>query len=63
MKNTVIGRLGLWLSVLLSGANSVSADAVISWNENVAGAAEAACVHASGNGLAGDDARLRPRWR
>lgn len=48
----MVGRLGLCLSLLLAAANSVSADAVTVWNENAARAAEAACVHVSGNGLA-----------
>jgi hypothetical protein len=52
MKKKIVQRIGLCLSLLIFGANSVSADAVTLWNENAAKAAEAACVHLSGNGLA-----------
>ena len=40
------------LSTILVVPLSVRADAVTTWNENAAKAAEAACVHVSGNGLA-----------
>jgi hypothetical protein len=52
MRNKVVERLGLCLSLLVFGASHVSADAVTMWNENAARAAGAACIHVSGNGLA-----------
>ena len=51
MKKQVEG-LGLGLALLALCPGAVSADAVITWNLNAASAATAACVIASGNGLA-----------
>jgi hypothetical protein len=52
MKNRSVRSIGLFLSLLLSWPNPVSADTVITWSENAARAATAACLHISGNGLA-----------
>ena len=52
MKKHVAKNIGLSLSLLVLSPGAVSADAVITWNENAAKAATAACLHLSGNGLA-----------
>ena len=52
MKNQVVGTAGLCVALLLVGASTASADAVITWSENAAAAAKAACLIDSGNGLA-----------
>jgi hypothetical protein len=52
MKNQMAGRVGLWVSLLVWWPSAAAADAVITWNENAAKAATAACLHISGNGLA-----------
>jgi hypothetical protein len=44
--------LGLSLCVLGASPGTANADAVLTWNENAARAATAACIHISGNGLA-----------
>jgi hypothetical protein len=53
MKNQVAGNIG-WLALLtvVLWPCAASADAVITWSENAAKAARAACLIASGNGLA-----------
>jgi hypothetical protein len=51
MKNQVAAIFGLALSLLVSSPSTSSADAVLTWNENAAKAATAACLHISGNGL------------
>src|SRR5688572_10055368 len=43
---TAASLVGLW------PGTAAAADAVITWNENAAKAANAACIHISGNGLA-----------
>jgi hypothetical protein len=52
VKNQVAATIGLSLSLLVTLPGAVRADAVITWNENAAKAATAACLHESGNGLA-----------
>jgi hypothetical protein len=52
MKSQMAASFGLSLSLLVWSPSAASADAVTTWNENAAKAAEAACVIASGNGLA-----------
>jgi hypothetical protein len=52
MKNRSVRSIGLFLSLLVSWPNPISADTVITWSENAARAATAACLHISGNGLA-----------
>ena len=52
MKNQVAGSIGLGLTLLALSASAARADAVITWSENAAKASKAACVIASGNGLA-----------
>jgi hypothetical protein len=52
MKTQVTASIGLCLLLLASWAEAASADPVITWNENAAKAATAACLHLSGNGLA-----------
>jgi hypothetical protein len=42
----------VFLSLFLAWPAAASADAVLTWNENAAKAATAACLHISGNGLA-----------
>ena len=52
MKNRMTRSIGLCVSLLVSGPSAAAAaDAVITWNENAAKAATAACLHISGNGL------------
>jgi hypothetical protein len=51
MTKQVATSIGLTL-LLVSWPSAASADPVITWNENAAKAATAACLHASGNGLA-----------
>jgi hypothetical protein len=51
MKNQVIGRIALGLSLLVLWPSISSADAVITWSENASKAAKAACLYISGNGL------------
>ena len=51
MKKQVAGGIGLGLVLLLLCPSASSADAVITWSENAAKAAKAACLIASGNGL------------
>jgi hypothetical protein len=43
--------IGLCVSLLVLWPNAAAADAVVTWNENAAKAATAACLHISGNGL------------
>jgi PAP2 superfamily len=52
MKTIVIRRVASCLALVLIGISPARADAVIQWNENAAKAAAAACLIASGNGLA-----------
>jgi hypothetical protein len=52
VKTRRVALVGLSLSLLLFGASSANADAVTRWNHNAAKTAEAACLIASGNGLA-----------
>src|SRR5512134_2312948 len=53
MKKQMATNIGLCLSLLgLWPGTAAAADAVITWNENAAKAATAACIHISGNGLA-----------
>jgi hypothetical protein len=53
MKNHVTQVMAACLSLLvLWPGTAAAADAVITWNENAAKAATAACIHISGNGLA-----------
>jgi hypothetical protein len=52
MKHRLVGGIGLLLPLLILSPSPVRADAVITWSENAAKAAEAACLIASGNGLA-----------
>jgi len=52
MKQQIAGSIGVCLSLLVLWPSAASADAVITWNENAAKAATAACIHISGNGLA-----------
>ena len=53
MKQQMAKNIGLCLSLLgLWPGTAAAADAVITWNENAAKAATAACIHISGNGLA-----------
>jgi hypothetical protein len=52
MKLQVSANIALCLSVLAFSSSAAWADAVLTWNENAARAATAACLHASGNGLA-----------
>jgi hypothetical protein len=53
MKKQMAEPIGLCLSLLgLWPGTAAAADAVITWNENAAKAATAACLHISGNGLA-----------
>ena len=52
MKNTVLGAVCLSVGLLVSSPRAAqAADAVVTWNENAAEAATAACLHISGNGL------------
>ena len=52
MKNSVLGGVCLSVSLLVSSPSAAqAADAVVTWNENAAKAATAACLHISGNGL------------
>ncbi len=51
MKNQIAESIGLFLLVV-AWPSAASADAVVTWNENAAKAATAACLHMSGNGLA-----------
>ena len=52
MKNTVVGGVCLSVGLLVSSPSAATAaDAVVTWNENAAKAATAACLHISGNGL------------
>ena len=52
MKNSVLGGVCLSVSLLVSSPIAAqAADAVVTWNENAAKAATAACLHISGNGL------------
>jgi hypothetical protein len=44
--------VGVHLFLALAGPGAARADAVLTWNENAARAATAACIHISGNGLA-----------
>lgn len=52
MKNQFAATVGLGISLILLCPGVSGADAVIAWSENAAKAAKAACVIASGNGLA-----------
>jgi hypothetical protein len=52
MRNRITGCLRLSLPLLVAWPTAASADAVITWNQNAATAATAACIHISGNGLA-----------
>ena len=53
MKKQIAKNIGLCVSLLgLWPGTAAAADAVITWNENAAKAATAACIHISGNGLA-----------
>jgi len=52
MKYRIAASIGLSLSLLVSSSGAFAADSVITWNENAAKAATAACLHMSGNGLA-----------
>ena len=52
MKNNIATSIGLCLLLLVSWPRAAAADSVITWNENAAKAATAACLHISGNGLA-----------
>jgi hypothetical protein len=53
MKNHVTQIIAVCLTLLaLRPGTAGAADAVITWNENAAKAATAACLHISGNGLA-----------
>ena len=52
MKNRAVGGVCLSMGLLVWSASAAqAADAVITWNENAARAATAACLHISGNGL------------
>ena len=52
MKNKIAASIGLCLLLLVSWPRAAAADSVVTWNENAAKAATAACLHISGNGLA-----------
>jgi hypothetical protein len=52
MQNQVVGRIGLGVILFALCPGAVSADAVLTWSNNALKAAQAACVIASGNGLA-----------
>jgi hypothetical protein len=52
MKNQVASSIGLGVVLLALCPGTANADAVIKWSENALKAAEAACIIASGNGLA-----------
>ena len=51
MKKQIVSSIGVCLSLLVLWPNAAAADAVVTWNENAAKAATAACLHISGNGL------------
>ncbi len=52
MKSRVVGGVCLSVGLLVSSPSAATAaDAVVTWNENAAKAATAACLHISGNGL------------
>ena len=51
-RGVTAATIGLHLLVLLTTPAAARADAVLTWNENAARAATAACIHVSGNGLA-----------
>ena len=51
-KHQLAQSIGVCVSLLVLWPSAASADAVITWNENAAKAATAACIHISGNGLA-----------
>src|SRR5262245_30617358 len=52
MMKQIARRIGVCVSLLVLWPSAASADAVITWNENAAKAATAACLHIIGNGLA-----------
>ena len=52
MSSRITGYLRLSLPLLVVWPTAASADAVVTWNQNAATAATAACLHLSGNGLA-----------
>ena len=52
MKKQIARSIGVCVSLLMLWPTVAAADAVITWNENAAKAATAACIHISGNGLA-----------
>jgi hypothetical protein len=52
MRKHVAGSIGLGFAFLTLCPSAARADAVITWSENAVKAAKAACVIASGNGLA-----------
>ena len=52
MKNPIARRIGLGLALFALSPGAARADAVITWSQNALKAAGAACVIATGNGLA-----------
>ena len=52
MKAQTTESIALCFSLVVLWPAAAAADAVITWNENAAKAATAACIHISGNGLA-----------
>ena len=51
MKNHIVPSIAWCVTLLALWPSAASADAVVTWNENAAKAATAACLHMSGNGL------------
>jgi len=51
MTKQIAEKVGVCLSLLVLWPNTAAADAVVTWNDNAAKAATAACLHMSGNGL------------
>jgi hypothetical protein len=51
MKNHIVQSIAWCVTLLALWPSAASADAVVTWNENAAKAATAACLHMSGNGL------------
>ena len=50
MNRKIAARFGLCAFLLVSWPRGADADSVVTWNENAAKAAAAACLHISGNG-------------
>jgi len=51
MKRQIAESIGVCVSLVVLWPAVAAADAVVTWNENAAKAATAACLHISGNGL------------